>query len=542
MLHASALPKDRKTLADKVKVNDEELINWAGMADLVRVKGIGLILAELMVASGVAGNVQGLVEAMRNPDAARNTLKAYIQENNKSSYLPSRKQLLSISEEAAELRPKLLLGTLESNNSFQKYIISREKEERSHSRRISLSIIGFLLLAIGILYGLSRVYLNNWINGKIIPGDPLNQLSVEITQIMFGVSNSSLLLIVGILFAFLISLYFIYDRISYFLDTRVVLWLFNHPGHRKFYRAIKSIDLSKQVRGIWWAVGIFAVLALVLVLYAYQLIRLDVSLDALTQRLSPLVIGGGILLGVVTSLPILRFYFKEFKEKNDHPSVQRIMIYYLSKVLSIPLMVVLLTQIAMPVSFGLHRELYLDLIAPRARQELLRKRDEIVKLEIVSPSEESRREQLLLVLDDEILAKLNSFGTVISAEDTSIVDIYIPAALNMVVWTALTAYVLLFVFPYLILDGWKRGIFYILILAISFNLENILSKYSPSWFMLKERSTSSLLMIAFFIFANALFFDWLFDVLTEKKKICPSCGTSLPKESFFCSHCGFVQE
>ena len=115
------------------------------------------------------------------------------------------------------------------------------------------------------------------------------------------------------------------------------------------------------------------------------------------------------------------------------------------------------------------------------------------------------------------------------------------AALNMVVWTALTAYLLLFVLPYLILGGWRRGMFYILLLAVGLSTENILTAYSPAWFMLPADSAGSFLLVAFFVLANALLFDWLFSEITREKTVCLCCGSHIEKGSRFCNTCGFAQ-
>ena len=130
----------------------------------------------------------------------------------------------------------------------------------------------------------------------------------------------------------------------------------------------------------------------------------------------------------------------------------------------------------------------------------------------------------------------------VTPQNTSVMDLILPAALNMVVWIALTAMLLLFVVPYLILGGWWRGLFYIFILWISFFLENWLTVISPTWFRLPHGGVIAWLFASVFIFINALFFDWLFDVGTQRKKVCPACKAELDRESLFCSECGFQQE
>jgi hypothetical protein len=542
LLQACTLPKDRKALSSRLNLQENQLVTWAGMADLVRVKGIGPAFAELLVTSGVAGNVQSVAAFQHNPVLIKQKLDTYVEEKGRTVYVPNEARLLSMAEEAAELRPKLLLNMPEEDNSFSAFVFSRKKEEQTHARKLSFSFIAILVIVVWILYGLNQLYLNRMLAARVVPGDSLNAIAVDIAHIMIHLSSTSLLWIMGMLVLFLTVLFFLYDLLSHVQDTWLIIWLFNRPAHQRFYRLLKSINLTKQVRGIWWAMGVFGLLVIILIIVAYQMLRQEASLAMFIQRLSVPIIIGGVLFGLITSLPILRFYFKNFNGKEHQDSVQRYMVYYFSKILILPLMVVLLTMVIMPLSFRLHHTIILASLVPSTRESLLIERSKLINLELKTPEDDAKRIKIIKALDEEILSNLDSVATVSSEQDTIIVERYIPAALNMVVWTALTAFALLFVLPYLILGGWRRGLFYILVLGISFYAENLLSIYSPVWFRLPVHSASSFLMIAFFVFANALFFDWLFDTFSERKKACPSCDANLSLDDFFCPSCGFVQK
>jgi hypothetical protein len=163
-------------------------------------------------------------------------------------------------------------------------------------------------------------------------------------------------------------------------------------------------------------------------------------------------------------------------------------------------------------------------------------------LPLEDADKENWRDYTISMVDYLILPDLEIQGLVITPDDQSVAEIGLPAALNMVVWIALTAFFLLFVLPYLILGGWGRGIFYIIVLGLSFALENRLTLYAPTWFSLSPNGLSRVLFVAFFVFVNALFFDWLFDTITNRKKACPACKLEMDKVSLYCSQCGFQQE
>ena len=71
--------------------------------------------------------------------------------------------------------------------------------------------------------------------------------------------------------------------------------------------------------------------------------------------------------------------------------------------------------------------------------------------------------------------------------------------------------------------------------------EGALLVSAPTWFSLKPRSVGAVLIVAFAVFANALFFEWVFDLLTERRKMCPGCHAHLKTVDAYCSACGLSQ-
>ncbi len=53
LLNACKTPADRKSLSEKSEIGDKQILKWANMVDLYRVKGIGSEYSELLEASGV---------------------------------------------------------------------------------------------------------------------------------------------------------------------------------------------------------------------------------------------------------------------------------------------------------------------------------------------------------------------------------------------------------------------------------------------------------------------------------------------------------
>ena len=53
LLEAAAAPAGRKDLAEKTGLSTKQILKWANMADLMRIKGVGEEYSELLEAAGV---------------------------------------------------------------------------------------------------------------------------------------------------------------------------------------------------------------------------------------------------------------------------------------------------------------------------------------------------------------------------------------------------------------------------------------------------------------------------------------------------------
>lgn len=96
--------KGRKEVAEKTGVSEKHLLNWANMADMMRVSGIGPQFAELLEASGV-----DTVKELQHRNAAN--LAAKMEEVNKEKNLANAVPAESVIEkwivQAKELKPSI---------------------------------------------------------------------------------------------------------------------------------------------------------------------------------------------------------------------------------------------------------------------------------------------------------------------------------------------------------------------------------------------------------------------------------------------------
>lgn len=565
LLLRAATPKQRQTLAKETRLDEVEISQYCGVADLVRIKGVGPAFAQLIVACGLARNVQELVsvlggETLSNPNSAR--LRTAQQESMKQAAAaaaqvlsmrqkdlglntrpPSPRELAEIGEEALELRPRIVFPDPQENEDFRQFTWDKYKKETYQSLKISGSILGFLALSIGFLFTITNIYTRSKIKQQSIWHDELGQIGVRLMDRVLGGLNETLIAITLIILAGLLILLAINQIISFLQNTWLVVFMFNRKAYQDYFISISSADLKKRVRASWRAVGIFGLIVLGLLFFYSRMILNDLPMDEFLQKIRLPVSISGVLIGLVVSFPLLGFYWSEYRQKPDfdQTAAQRYLVYYLSKVLVIPVMILLLVWVALPIALRTHTDYSQKHIIPDLRRDILSFQAEIINLEIQDEKADARRQLALKRLEEDILPQIEDMIFIPLEGDSGIFTYAIPVAMNMVIWVALSSYIALFVFPYLLLGGCRRGLLYVLILGVSFFTENVLAAKAPQWFSLPPGSPQGILTIAFFVFANALFLDWVFDRFTERTKPCLLCNQIVDEKDLFCSTCGHVQ-
>ncbi|MEP9348542.1 DUF4332 domain-containing protein [Xanthobacter sp. KR7-225] len=104
LLDAAKAPKDRKALAEKAGIDEKQVLKWANMADLMRIKGVAEEYSELLEAAGV-----DTVKELKTRNAAHLT-KAMAEVNEKKKLvrlLPAESMVEKWIAQAKELPPIL---------------------------------------------------------------------------------------------------------------------------------------------------------------------------------------------------------------------------------------------------------------------------------------------------------------------------------------------------------------------------------------------------------------------------------------------------
>ncbi len=104
LLEAAQTAKGRKALAAKTNLTEQQLLEWANIADCMRIPGMGKAKAELLRATGVTTvrefthrNPARLAQAMKEVNATRKLVRV----------LPSEKSVGQLIEQARKLPLKI---------------------------------------------------------------------------------------------------------------------------------------------------------------------------------------------------------------------------------------------------------------------------------------------------------------------------------------------------------------------------------------------------------------------------------------------------
>ncbi len=104
LLEAARTVKGRKALAAKTGLCEHQLLEWANIADCMRIKGMGKAKAELLRAAGVT-TVREFVH--RNPERLAQAMKEANQKRKMVSVLPSEASVKRLIEHASKLPLKI---------------------------------------------------------------------------------------------------------------------------------------------------------------------------------------------------------------------------------------------------------------------------------------------------------------------------------------------------------------------------------------------------------------------------------------------------
>jgi len=114
LLEAAKTPKGRKTLAERLGVDEQQVLRWANLTDRMRIKGVREPYAELLKDAGV-DTVREL--KYRNPGRLADAMAEANGKRKRVRLLPSEKRVGRWIEAAKRLEPKIKYKNTRNKNT-----------------------------------------------------------------------------------------------------------------------------------------------------------------------------------------------------------------------------------------------------------------------------------------------------------------------------------------------------------------------------------------------------------------------------------------
>jgi hypothetical protein len=554
LLNQAALPTDREALARRSGLTHEEITELASIADLVRIKGIGPHIAEVLVEFGLIGNVQIFLEATRALEvttprqnrlaesptvqsAVANLVKQLKSRGKKwggQNSLPSAHRLIESAEEALELKPRLVLTAPENNIAFREKLFTTWRTESRFSWRTNrwwlFSL--FLILTITVLVGLFIRYQNFYIPVQT-PLDARFDQFLRDTNIYLLVD---FFIMFGVLLLTLGTVYLCWRIYSYLTSTYLKLWLFNAKVYQNTYDAIQ-VDLEKEKTASWAVVFVFCLMA---IFFMFEVARFADDGQEIVNILGSQMSVFMPLLGAIVCIPTLLKLIEFRRKAISETAIRRFIIYRIIMMVALPAVTLLATRIMVPATFQLHTGIMEKLVMPHILENADQTRTYIQSYPADNAVDGFAKEYYLSFMDDWNETNARKLLLFVSPQDYQSIDQFVQIGSQAILALIGVAILFLFILPYLIYGGVGKGIFYILLLWIAQRLDSFLQNSSPTWFRVPPNPTTTAIIIGMCLLSSALFFDWLYDFITDQPKFCPACGQELAAEDLHCRYCGMV--
>jgi hypothetical protein len=464
------------------------------------------------------------------------------------SAIPQQRELAEMVEEAVELRPRVVLIENPQKITFREEIKNRYLHSFKPSIRFNLGLCGvltivllFSFISIIVIYrqnlelSQSANYWDRMVDSMRLAGFPAMSLSAVT------------LVFVGVIISFIsLTLFTILNNLSGYYST---IGLMTNTIHQAFYLKVEGSKYKEDdKRLLRTALIVTLVIYILVALYlTHALMASDepVIIEILEKIKLPTTIGGVMLGLIVSSFSMIRVLRQmPIEWEREEESFRRYFVHLLLSALRAPILgffALYIIIISIPQTYNFIDSRYLSPNYDQTLADICYK--EALREVNGDKSKSAYEESLSVCLNFLKPGFTSSFMKIFDPDEDlwkAVQPILIWAFSTIFIGAYMTTILVWFVIPYLWLGGWKRGIFYFLLLIASSLIEDKIKENFIPWLDLKTSSLATSVFIWFIILSIALLLDWIYDSTTNKKILCPACQT-LIDDCDFCPFCGFVQ-
>lgn len=543
LLERAATPSQRKLLLDKCDIDENALNRAVSISDLLRIKGVGPALANLLIDACAIRSIGDLFPVIgsgnHNSDSYQlanrlhTVISGYLENNRMGLSVPSAIQLFEVIDETKELRPRVKFFDYSMKEvGFLSFLKKQSLEGGSTLNKVyshvlfTLSIVYLLFIGVGLLIA--------WSGLQIEPIWQEFPSLIHSCLILWFISMG-----VGIimLLAALKILFILAEIIRRWLSTSLCYQLFRDKLHQEFYKelVIGDIEVVKNVllpiRALFVMIALYCMIICGFLIYYGRPV-----LDIVKPVGWGVGIGGAGMAGILALTQIRLFLTKLRNKTISYEMVQRYTVYLMTHFISGLFLVIILIRLIIPGVMYSQRVIYRNYLSPVMHAKLS---DE--KVHVASIIDKKRQEQqraILEVVHTRIIPAFDDAGVFVNENDTNFYNIIIPSAVGVTFWMLIIIIVALFIVPYVLWGGWRKALLYFLVVAISYYVGNNLENTILIGLPLNKNSLQFQILVAFMIFASALMFDWIYSVVSSKTTNCVICGFQIEEDHYYCPGCG----
>lgn len=568
LLVATRLPRQRRALAVSLGVDAAELDVWAAVADLVRISTLSPATAELIVRSGVARNVQELALALpiatadsdapidlgHTPDPVslevEERLRRHAAEHGLEARVPWSQDLQQASAEARELRPRLVARATAIESGIESKLVEIRSRTLRNARRTLLGLTAFLVafsaVGLAVLTWSLRREANRGFDAWL--GDGVPEAALPVIHTLRSVVMAYLsanawalaALLAGVMGTF-VALFMAHTLLAEgwrWLGARVMLRTYEA---RAAYVDVLAYEASRirYLGKVLWATIIGATviaLAIVLILRAAAPETLEQALIIGLAAIVPVAV-------LAAFWPSTRYLLTRWRTHGalSAPIVRSVVAF---NVIAVVMQVgfVAATIYAFPIALRAAASASNAVYHHRTAQitttyeaELARHADRWQP-----PGYADDATAFLNDIRERFAGLADTATEVPGRAATALVSMgaYLTPSLAL---AALFSIVL----PFLILGGWLRGAFFIVLLAAiswtELGAQRYITANLTRWFTLDEGARIIPVLVGIALFGNAIVFEWIYELTLERKDTCEECGAEVERKNTYCPGCGIVQ-
>jgi hypothetical protein len=571
LLEAARLPGRRTDLASGLGIDPEEFDIWVSVADLARVTALSPGNATLVARAGIARNLQEFVSALPDPGAAAwsdplaldhgpdettlqviERLTEYATVHGLDAHVPWPHDLVQAAGEARNLVPKLVLRDVGLDHDVAAGLAEIRAKTLRDARRTLIGTTVWLtgLVAVGLI-----------VSALVMRGFVLRELATVAGAIEAAGTDATPVVVRNLALSFADSATMALSVLLASVIAAYVLILTTHTlvveGWRWLGTRIILRDRTTRLAHLELLRFEAAQLPYLARLYRYWLVGMTVLLGALAwvmtatsparltfEQLAVIVVS--VLVPVMVLLafvPTTRYLLRRSRTHGAlSPHVVRSLAAYntFTTIIHLGILIGVLqafpTLLTAPAAWA--SAVYVD------RVETAQERAELALASSMQGSLNDDTGAAVRGWVRDLEARFAMAGTGLG---TTIGGIG-PALNRLRAYltpSLLLAAVFAIVLPFLILGGWLRGAFFVLLLAAVSWTEIGAQRYVTAnlfrWFELDETSRMVPLLVGLAVFGNAIVFEWVYELVLERKGTCVDCQADIERGAALCPVCGMRQ-